>query len=184
VFASDTSASILNGGAQDVVAGGTAIDGTIARGGTQYVAGRASDTTLDGGTQQVFAGGTIDGATISDGLLEMQSGAAGSGTITFSGGGTLRLDGTGAYGFLVAGFAVPDIFDFSAIAFASATKQYVGNTSGGTLTVSDGTNSASILLLGNYSLASFNLGPESGGTGTVVTDPPVSSNGVIAPPQG
>jgi hypothetical protein len=48
----------------------------------------------------------------------------------------------------------------------------------------DITHSASILLLGNYSLASFNLNPEAGGgTGTVVTDPPVTSGGVITPPH-
>jgi hypothetical protein len=100
-------------------------------------------------------------------------------------GGTLKLDGTGAFGFLVAGFAVPDAFDLSAINFASATKQYSGNTSSGTLTVADGTHSASILLLGNYSLASFNLGAETGGgSGTVVTDPPLTASGAIAPPSG
>jgi hypothetical protein len=154
----------------------------VSDGGAQYDAGTASDTTVVGGVQVVVSGGVLDGATISGGGIELLSGATGSSTITFSGGGTLRLDGTGAYGFLVAGFAVPDMVDFSAVAFASATKQYVGDTSSGTLTIGDGTHSASILLLGNYSLASFNLGPESGGgTGTVVTDPPVSSNSVIAP---
>jgi hypothetical protein len=119
-------------------------------------------------------------------VLELQSGAtAGSSTITFAGGGTLRLDATEAYGFLVAGFAVPDAFDFSAINFASATKGYAGDTSSGTLTVSDGTHSASILLIGNYTAASFNLGPEGdGGAGTVVTDPPVTGSGVITPPHG
>jgi hypothetical protein len=46
-------------------------------------------------------------------------------------------------------------------------------------------HSASILLLGNCTAASFNLGAESGGgTGTVVTGPPVTSNSVIATPQG
>jgi hypothetical protein len=49
----------------------------------------------------------------------------------------------------------------------------------------DGTHSASILLLGNYSLASFDLGAESGGgIGTVVTDPSVSNSSVITPPHG
>jgi integrase len=44
---------------------------------------------------------------------------------------------------------------------------------------------ASLLLLGNYTVASFQLGAEiGGGTGTLVTDPSVTSNGMIAPPQG
>jgi hypothetical protein len=53
------------------------------------------------------------------------------------------------------------------------------------LTVTDGTNSASIQLIGNYTAASFDLGAEAGGgTGTVVTDPPVAGNSVIATPHG
>jgi hypothetical protein len=115
----------------------------------------------------------------------MSGATAGSSTITFAGGGTLRLDGTEAYSFLVAGFAAPDAFDLSAIQFASATKDYVGDTSSGTLTVGDGTHSASIALLGNYTAASFNLGAESGGgTGTVVTN--LTAGGpllTVAPPH-
>jgi hypothetical protein len=39
--------------------------------------------------------------------------------------------------------------------------------------------SASIPLLGNYSLASFNLGADSGGgIGTVVTHPPATNDGL------
>jgi hypothetical protein len=151
------------------------------------VNGSAIHTTIDsGGFEVVVSGGVVNGATISGGTLDLQSGAtAGSSTLTFSGGGTLKLDGTGAFGFLVAGFAVPDAFDLSAINFASATKQYSGNTSSGTLTVGDGTHSASILLLGNYSLASFNLGAEAGGgSGTMVTDPPLTSGSAITPPHG
>jgi hypothetical protein len=81
---------------------------------------------------------------------------------------------------------VPDRFDLSAVNFASATKGYAGNSSSGTLTVDDGTHSASFVLLGNYTAASFNLGPESGGgTGTVVTDPPLNaSSQPITPPHG
>jgi hypothetical protein len=167
----------------------TTSDTTLSAGGIQYDPGTAGDTVLVGGMQVVVSGGATNGATISGGTLDLQSGAtAGSSTITFSGGGTLPLDGTGDYSFLVAGFAVPDMFDLSAIHFASATKQYSGNTSSGTLTVGDGTHSASILLLGNYTLASFNLGAESGGgTGTVVTDPPATNDGlspIVTLPHG
>jgi autotransporter passenger strand-loop-strand repeat protein len=170
---------------------GTASSSELA-GGTQVVFGSAVGTTIDdGGVQQVVAGGTANGTTVSSGgtqydagtasgsggTLELQSGStAGSSTITFAGGGTLRLNGTGAHGFLVAGFTAPDAFDLSAINFASATKDYAGDTSSGTLTIGDGTHSASILLLGNYTAGSFNLAPESGGgTGTVVTDPPLTN---------
>jgi len=53
-------------------------------------------------------------------------------------------------------------------------------------TAADGANSVSLLLLGNCAAGSVNLGPESGGgTGTAVTDPPMS-NGTfltVAPPH-
>jgi hypothetical protein len=37
-------------------------------------------------------------------------------------------------------------------------------------------NSVSLLLLGNYTAASFSLGAESGGTGTVVTEVPLTGS--------
>jgi autotransporter passenger strand-loop-strand repeat protein len=171
------------------VTGGTASDATVSRGGIEDVdnGGSATSTTvLSGGHVYVFSGGSIDGATISSGTLVLSSGAvANGGTIDFVSGGTLVLDGTGAYNFLVAGFGVPDEIDLAAINFASATKSYSGNASSGTLMVSDGTHSVSIALLGHYSAASFTLGPESGGgSGTVVTDPPIAAAdnpGVIGP---
>ena len=173
VFASAASTTIDSGGTQAVASGATASGTTVSSGGIQYDAGTASATTLAGGTAEVFSGGTINGATISSGLLELQSGATGSGTIDFAGGGTLKLDASGAYGFLVAGFAVPDQFDLSDVNFATAQKSYSGNTSSGTLTVNDGTHSVSLLLLGNYTAASFKLGAESGlANGTIVTEQP------------
>jgi hypothetical protein len=138
----------------------------------------------------VLSGGTIGGAVIAGGTLEIDSGgSAGSSTIVFGGGGTLRLDQVLAYDFLVASFGVGDAFDFAAIPFVSGSTStsFAGNTSSGILTVKEGTHSASIELIGNYTAATFNLGPESGGgTGTVVTDPPVTSNGAspLAPPHG
>ncbi len=163
-----------------MISGGIASGTTVSSGGSQFVAGTASATTVAGGSVEVFSGGAIVGATISSGLLEVQSGATANGDFDFAGGGTLKLDATGAYGFLVAGFAAPDQIDFSDINFATANKHYSGTALSGTLTVDDGTNSASILLLGNYTAGSFNLNPETGGgTGTVVTDPPLTSS-VIA----
>jgi autotransporter passenger strand-loop-strand repeat protein len=185
VFGSAGNTTIDSDGTESVISGGTVSGASVASGGTLYNAGTASDTTLSDGTVEVFSGGVLNGATISSGLLELQSGAtAGASTITFSGGGTLKLDAAETYGFLVAGFGIPDEIDLSAINFATANKQYSGNTLSGTLTVDDGTNSASILLLGNYTVGSFNLNPETGGgTGTVVTDPPPTGSGVITPPH-
>jgi len=148
----------------------------VAGGGLAVSAGAtASNTEIkSGGYEYVSSGGTVDGARISGGTLELGSGSfAGSSTIDFAGGGTLKLDETGAYNFLVAGFATPDVFDLSAVDFATAKESYAGTVASGTLTVTDGTHSVSLLLLGNYIAASFNLGKEGGGgTGTLVTLPP------------
>jgi autotransporter passenger strand-loop-strand repeat protein len=94
---------------------------TVGDGGVENVlsGGVATATTVDaGGFEIVYVGGAISGATLSGGDLDLQNGAtAGSSTIAFAsgGGGILKIDGTGAFDFLVAGFAVPDEFDLSAV---------------------------------------------------------------------
>jgi hypothetical protein len=52
---------------------------------------------------------------------------------------------------------------------------FSGNTSGGTLTVTNGTNSVALKLLGNYTTASWMLSKDSAG-GTRVVDPPVTGS--------
>jgi hypothetical protein len=125
---------------------------------------------------QVFSGGVVDTVTISGGFLELHSGAtAGTSTITFAGGGTLKLDGTGSYGLRIAGFAASDAIELSAVGSPTATEQYAGDASSGTLAVGDGPHSVSLQLLGTYTSGSFSLGAEIGGaTGTIVTTPPAS----------
>ena len=134
-------------------------------------------TTAGGGYEVASSGGTLNGATISGGIVELSSGAiAGSGTISFTSGGSLILDGTGAYSMLVAGFNnSAAVIDLPSVNFATASATFAeagGNTSG-TLTVTDGTHSASVLLMGNYTAGNFHLG-QYGATGTLVYDPPVS----------
>jgi autotransporter passenger strand-loop-strand repeat protein len=146
----------------------------VSSGGTQQVYGSAVATTVDsGGFEQVFAGGVVNGATISGGELEVNSGATAEGTITFVSGGTLRLDAAGSFGAQISGFAQPDQLDLSAIAFGSGTTlSYSSST--GTLTVTDGTNTDTLTLLGQYSAAQFNLTSDGHG-GTLVTDPPAAT---------
>ena len=187
----DSGATIGANGAEQVWGGGIAQGVQIDSGGAQYIysGGSAVATTVSsGGYEQVFGGGTIDGATISGGKLEFSSGGtAGSSTITFVDSGTLRLDTAQAYGMLVAGFVTSaDVIDFSKVAFASATESFLedGSNLSGTLTVTDGTDTASVVLLGNYTAAIFTLSKESGtGTGTLVTDPPsdAGSTGLVTP---
>jgi hypothetical protein len=109
-----------------------------------------------------------------------------SGTISFDGAtGTLKIDNSASFSGKIAGqLAIGDVIDFADItAGASAKLSYSGNNSPGTLTVSDGTHTASVALLGNYSLASFTASSDGHG-GTSVVDPPLLGNGSANAPAG
>jgi hypothetical protein len=98
-----------------------------------------------------------------------------SGAVTFAGPtGTLKMDHSANFSGKIAGqLAIGDVIDLADVtAGAKATIAYSGNKSPGTLTVSDGTHTASIALLGNYSLANFTTSSDGHG-GTSVVDPPI-----------
>jgi hypothetical protein len=104
-----------------------------------------------------------------------------SGVVTFAAAsGTLTIDHSASFGGNIAGqLAAGDVIDLADItAGANATIAYSGNNSPGTLTVSDGIHTASIALLGNYSLTNFTPSSDGHG-GTSVVDPPLNqaSNG-------
>jgi hypothetical protein len=119
-------------------------------------------------------------ATIAAGAT-LELAGADTGSVTFAGStGTLKLDNSLGFSGPIAGqLAVGDVIDLTDItAGAGATIGYTGNNSPGTLTVGDGTHTASIKLLGNYSLANF-IASSDGHNGTSVIDPPIS--GSVAP---
>jgi autotransporter passenger strand-loop-strand repeat protein len=207
-----TSGTTLNGGIDTVA--GTAISTTINNGGVDYVTsgGLVSAATLNNGAVQVIyaggtalgdhansgsfeyvtSGGTASGAIISGGTMDIQSGGSiGSGPITFatSGGGTLRLDDSIHFGGLIAGFGLPDQLDLTDISFSSTTSASfveAGGGTSGTLTVTDGTHTAHLTLLGNYVTGNFHVTSDGLG-GTLVTDPPVdgqSSSSSTSPAGG
>ena len=123
-----------------------------------------------GSGNAVGAGGLVIGAGATVELTGAYSGA-----ITFAGAtGTLKIDNTASFTGQIGGqLAIGDVIDFAGItAGANATIGYSGNNSPGTLTVSDGTHTASIALLGNYSLANFTASSDGHG-GTSVVDPPI-----------
>ncbi len=74
----------------------------------------------------------------------------------------------------VSGFALGDFIDFRAVGFTSGATASAWAQSGtsGTLTVTSGGKSASIMLLGQYSASNFKLSGDGHG-GTLVADPPV-----------
>ncbi len=69
------------------------------------------------------------------------------------------------------GFDSTDQIDLADIALLQATTLgYADNTTSGTLTVSDGTNTAQLVLLGQYATANFNLVSDGTG-GSILTAP-------------
>jgi hypothetical protein len=70
--------------------------------------------------------------------------------------GTLKLDNSSSFAGTVAGMSGQDTIDFADIIFATVQSlTFSGNSSGGTLAVTDGTHTASIALLGNYLASTF-----------------------------
>jgi autotransporter passenger strand-loop-strand repeat protein len=204
-------ATVVNGGNEFVEFGGTA-NGTTVSGGTQSVYGLASGTVLgSGGFQNVEAGGTaaatiIDsggyedalagsvdsGATISGGTVEITSGAVESGTVTFAAStGLLKLDDSRHFGAQISGFGLSDQLDLTDIAddhgqATLAFSEAADNTSA-TIQVSDGTNTATVTLLGQYLTGQIRIAGGDGVHGTLITDPVViamtdpAPTGLVAP---
>jgi hypothetical protein len=117
-------------------------------------------------------------ATIENGAtLELLAG--GNATVAFAGPtGTLILDHASSFDGDIVGLSgngnatSSDVIDLKDIVFGSATKTfYAGTATGGTLTVTDGHNIASIALSGNYLNSTFSAASDGTG-GTVVFDRP------------
>ena len=78
-----------------------------------------------------------------------------------------------------------DTIDFSGIKFTTPqAPSYSGNSSGGTLTVSHGSHTANIALLGNYVASSFVASSDGhGGTSVIQVPSHSSTSDSIAHPQ-
>ena len=96
-------------------------------------------------------------------------------TVTFAGStGTLMLDQANTFTGTVHGLTGQDTIDFSNIVFTNnPTAQFVGDTNGGTLTVSDGVHTDTISLAGDYTHSGWTLSSDGHG-GTNVVDPPLA----------
>jgi autotransporter passenger strand-loop-strand repeat protein len=154
--------TVSSGGRLIVSAGGVASGGRVNSGGTETVYGRAS-------------GGTING-----GLIEVANGGTASGTLTFLSGGTLQLDAGAHFTGHIKGFGTPDLLDridLRGVAFGAGTTRSfteAASTTSGTLTVTDGTHTVHLTLLGLYKTSNFKLSTDNHG-GTRVTDPPLAA---------
>ena len=159
-------------------------------------AGTSLGGTLDNGTHTnapVGAGAALDVALWFDtpydanwstgshysvptgGSVELSGGFGSSNDkVTFVGTGTLKLDQSTAFAGQLVGFTGADVLDLTDITFGSGTtaKFTASGIGGGTLTVSDGTHTAKIALVGDYSLSTFTASSDGHG-GTFVVDPPL-----------
>jgi hypothetical protein len=131
----------------------------IANNGTDIFAGAVSGT----GTATVQGAGLIEfGSTTTSNITF----GAGGGTVTFDAASSL----TGKLS--VTGFTLGDTIDLADINFTGSGPTLTFTK--GVLTVSDGTHTAKLNMVGNYTLASFHAALDGSG-GTLITDPPATN---------
>ena len=141
--------------------------GTIeANGGTLIV-----DSPVTGGGNAVIAAGTIEFTGASDNTVSFVGSAA----------GMLALDQSQQFTGHIAGFAGPDQIDLGDITYSSnLTLNYTveDGGAGGMLTVSNGSHTTSLDLVGDYTASSF-VASSDGHGGTMLAD-----SSVVAADQG
>ncbi len=177
-------ASFATTGAVAIATGQSVMDaGALTLGGT--TAAVVNDGTIEvlGGTLTVNGAVTgAGGATIKVGLIDFASSF--NQAVTFAGKrGTLELAQSQAYAAAISGFskAGGTFLDLDDIAFVGAGQAtYSGTKTGGVLTVTDGTHTAHINLVGNYRGSAFVTASDGHG-GTIVHDPPAPPAAVPPP---
>ena len=113
-------------------------------------------------------GGT--GTFLLDGsaTLDFVNGAGSSNAMQFlQPGGTLEVDSSGQFGPTISGFAAGDVIDAGSVRFVAGTTTVGFNA--GTLTVSEGTQSASFSLSGSFAANGFQIIGSDGHGGTEVS---------------
>jgi hypothetical protein len=128
-----------------------------------------------------------DPVTIANGA-SFEIASASADAVTFAGNtGTLLLDRSQGFVGTIADFGGQDQIDLGDIAYSDVTStlDYWMNSSntGGTLTVSDGTHTANLTLFGQYAASSFAMTSDGHG-GTLITDPPVTTQNPLTTPHG
>ena len=126
-------------------------------GGTMIV-----DSPVVGAGMAIIVGGTLEFTGLSDSNVDFSAGAA----------GVLALDQSQNFTGHISGFGVRDQIDLGDVGYSASTSlQYVANSSdtGGTLTVTDGSHTANLALIGEYASSMFVLSSDGSG-GTLITD--------------
>ena len=149
--------------------------------GSSKTSNAASGATLESSQSQSAPNGP---ATVATGATVVISGADSS-SVTFEAStGTLQLDDPSTFTGQISGFtgngclSGSDQIDLTDFNYNSVQDSY----SGGVLSVTDGTNSASLNFAGSYTLANFEFASDGNG-GTIVYDPPVRGANSPSPGQ-
>jgi hypothetical protein len=150
--------------------------------GTDQLSVRASDGWLWSNWQSPAVNVSTTPVINAGATLELAS--AYPGQVTFaSTTGTLKLDNSASFAGTVAGMVGSDTLDLADINFATTgTPSFSGTSTGGTLTVTDGSHTANIALMGNYIASTFTVSSD-GHSGTFITDAPTTSP-ILSPPHG
>ncbi|TPK95517.1 hypothetical protein FJ938_27945 [Mesorhizobium sp. B2-4-14] len=157
---------------------------TLASATSKGITASFNGTLTGAGTMTVQSGATaVIGTAVSgsgsftltnNGNLEFVS--ADSENVTFASGatGTLKLDHslTAPFTGKISGLSPNNAVDLADLKFTkkNMTAIYTGNTTGGLLTVSNGSQSVTLNLLGDYTHSAWTLSKDSG-SGTLVVDP-------------
>ncbi len=170
--------TIGSGAIVETASGGTvSATGTVTNSGTLFASGAGSTVDIIG----VVNGGS---AEVGNGIVDIKASSSENVSFRSGGSGGLQLDHAlaGAYSGKVSGFGedTKQFIDLTQINSPGATLSYKSanpsNTSG-TLTVKNGATSATISMIGTYTLASFKLGHDASGH-VEITDPPVAAASV------
>ncbi|HXU99359.1 MAG TPA: hypothetical protein VG166_02555 [Caulobacteraceae bacterium] len=185
IIGNQTLALILDTGARTIANAGL-IENT-GKGGTMIMSAvNNTGTLMAGAAGTLTLAGTVTGAgvgRINGGTLYAKNKFTQN--VTFAGTtGVLELGVATAYTGAVSGLSKTgtDWLDLADIAFTSGVTKatYSGTTASGTLTVTDGTHTAHIKLMGNYTASTFTVSSDGHG-GTKVVDPAAASTPSAAP---
>jgi hypothetical protein len=169
----------INTGTRTITNAGT-IEATGSGGAT--IAGAVANTGL---LEAVKGDLTVTGAVTGTGSAVINAGtldftSSFSESVTFSGTtGELELADSQGYAGSITGFSKTGgtSLELLDIGFASSGEAtFSGNSSGGVLTVTDGTHTARIALTGNYTHSSFVASSAGLGGGVIIVDPPAAAS--------
>ena len=145
-----------------------------ANSGTSPVGNVSPASIQDAGTvgaAQSPAEATEAPVTIADGGAAAIEGPSSQSVVFAGSSGTLTLDDAQGFTGQISGLSGSDAIDLADISYGADTQvTFLGNAAGGTLTVTDGTESANIALVGDYLSSTWDLSSDGHG-GVTVVDP-------------